>query len=126
MEPLIEKAREDMAKRLSIAAAQIDLVEATEVDWPDTSLGCPQPEMAYAEVITPGYLIILSAQGINFDYHTDQVATLVLCDETTDPSLPIEAAPSEPGVSPAGPVIIGPDDQVPVPSGTPCVRGCTQ
>jgi hypothetical protein len=40
---LIEKAKEDLAQRLSIPLSQINTVEAKEVFWPDASLGCPQP-----------------------------------------------------------------------------------
>jgi hypothetical protein len=33
----------------------------------------------YAQVITPGFLIVLAAQGQTYEYHTDQKATVVLC-----------------------------------------------
>ena len=26
--------------------------------WSDASLGCPQPDMGYAQVVTPGYLVL--------------------------------------------------------------------
>ena len=43
LEPLVEKAKEDLAQRLSIEMEQISLLEAKAVVWPDASLGCPQP-----------------------------------------------------------------------------------
>jgi hypothetical protein len=49
------------------------------VDWSDTSLGCPEPGMAYAQVITPGYLIVLGAAGQTYEYHTDEHSSVVLC-----------------------------------------------
>src|SRR5262245_58078822 len=51
---LIEIAKVDLAQRLSIPASQIKAIETNEVFWPDASLGCPQPGMAYSQVLTPG------------------------------------------------------------------------
>jgi hypothetical protein len=50
-----------------------------EQQWSDTSLGCPQEGFMYAQVITPGYLIVLEAQGQTYEYHTDTQANVVLC-----------------------------------------------
>ncbi len=62
--------KEDLAQRLNIPADQIHVVSVKAVDWPDTSLGCPKPNMSYAEVITPGFEIILKADGQEYTYHT--------------------------------------------------------
>ena len=65
----------DLAKRLDITADQIEAVRVESVEWPDTSLGCPQPGQAYAQVITPGQIVVLSANGQEYEYHTggDQI-----------------------------------------------------
>lgn len=44
------------------------------------SLGCPQPGMVYAEVLTPGYLILLEANNDEYEYHTDLQDTFTFCD----------------------------------------------
>lgn len=85
LEFLIEKAKEDLAQRLSISLSQIDLVEATEVVWPNASLGCPQPGMAYAEVLTPGYLILLNADNKEYQYHTSRSTEVIYCENPTPP-----------------------------------------
>lgn len=69
----------DLAKRLGIDASQIEAVRIEPVDWPDTSLGCPQPGQAYAQVITPGYLVILTAGGQEYEYHTN-LSQIVTCE----------------------------------------------
>jgi len=46
-------------------------VSAEAVEWPDASLGNPQPGMVYAQVVTPGYKIILSARGQQYEYHSE-------------------------------------------------------
>jgi len=81
MEALIEKAKEDLANHMSIDIAQISLVEAREVVWPDASLGCPQPGMKYRQVPEDGALIILQAQGIVYEYHSGGSRGLFLCEK---------------------------------------------
>lgn len=82
---LIETAIEDLAGRLSIPADQIELREAADVTWPDSSLGCPQPGMAYAEVLSPGYLVRLNANGLDFEYHAGKNGDIFLCNNPTPP-----------------------------------------
>lgn len=81
MESLIEKAKEDLAQRLSIEIAEIRLVEARDVVWPDSSLGCPQPGMKYRQVPEDGALIVLQAQGVEFEYHSGGSRGLFLCEK---------------------------------------------
>lgn len=85
---LIEQAKEDLAKRRSIPATQINLVEATEVEWNDSSFGCPQPGMSYLQVITPGYRIVLEVNGTLYEYHSNREAYFIYCEETNPPILP--------------------------------------
>ena len=89
LESLIEKAKDDLAQRLFISAAQISLVEAKEVFWPDSSLGCPQPGMRYIQVPEDGALIILRAQGKVYEYHNGGRHGLFLCEKIyKDPKVP--------------------------------------
>jgi hypothetical protein len=91
LQTLIEKAKIDLAKRLSIATDQISLVEAINVVWPDSSLGCPQEGMMYAQVLTPGFLILLEHAGNTFEYHTSNSTEIVTCE---NPSPPVPGIPS--------------------------------
>ncbi|MBI2919133.1 MAG: hypothetical protein HYY01_14255 [Chloroflexi bacterium] len=47
--------------------------------WPDASLGCPQPGVAYAQVATPGYRIILTSGGKEHHYHSDERGPPFFC-----------------------------------------------
>lgn len=60
-----------LAAELGISAEEIDVLSVARYEWPDTSLGCPEPERAYAQVVTPGYSVILRAQGGEYEVHTD-------------------------------------------------------
>jgi hypothetical protein len=75
----VELARDDLARRLALALDVIQLVSVEAVDWSDTTMGCPQPGMMYAQVITPGFLIVLEAAGQSYDYHTNEDSSVVLC-----------------------------------------------
>jgi len=83
--------KQDLAQRLNIAVDQIQIVSVKAVDWPDTSLGCPKPNMLYAEVVTPGFEIVLEANGQEYFYHTGG-GEFVLCEG----GLPV-GAPATPG-----------------------------
>ncbi len=72
MAPLVEQARADLAQRLGSSAESFKLKRAEAVEWRDTSLGCPKPGLMYAQVITPGYLIVLEANGKEYEYHADR------------------------------------------------------
>lgn len=95
LQALIERAKADLAQRLSIPASQIKAIETKEVFWPDASLGCPQPGIAYAQIPTPGYLIMLVYSGDQFEYHADTHGSTLFCENPTPPIVgtPIIAPP---------------------------------
>ena len=92
---IVEKAKADLVKQFGITANEIRVVEARATTWPDASLGCPQSDSVYAQVLTPGYWILLESDGRQYPYHTDQADQLILClrnpsnSETERPPLPI-------------------------------------
>lgn len=88
LQSLIEQASEDLANRLAISSEQISLLEITEVEWSDSSLDCPQPGMSYLQVITPGYRIVLQANGQSYNYHTNRDAYFVYCEDQIPPVAP--------------------------------------
>lgn len=67
--PYVDIAVADLAQRLGVDAGQITVESATLKQWPDSSLGCPQPGMQYAQVLTDGALIVLAADGKTYKYH---------------------------------------------------------
>lgn len=74
-------AVELIAARLDISPEEVEVMSVQAYEWPDTSLGCPEPGMTYAQVITPGYRVILRAEGDTFEVHTDEEGRIVvLCE----------------------------------------------
>jgi hypothetical protein len=87
LERQVLAAKADLAKRLGVDAGELEVVEAREVTWPDASLGCPEPGMMYAQVLTPGALIVLSHRGTEARYHAGRSAAPARCptDRAVDP-----------------------------------------
>ncbi len=79
LKEVIERARQDLAARLGRAIAEIRVVEARAVTWPDSSLGCPEPGRMYLQVLTPGYRVILEAEGQRYAYHAGRQGPPFLC-----------------------------------------------
>ena len=80
-EEALAAAIANLSQQTGVPADEITLVSMEATKWSDTSLGCPQEGYMYAQVITPGYLIVLAAQGQQYEYHTDQTTNVVLCQE---------------------------------------------
>ena len=76
----VRRAIEDLGKTIGERSAAIRLLRVEAVQWSDTSLGCPKEGMVYAQVITPGFLVVLEAKGRAYEYHTDADSFVTLCE----------------------------------------------
>ncbi len=75
-----------MAQRFSIPKDEIKVAAAYAVVWPDAGLGCSQSGMASAQVLTPGYLILLEYNAKTYEYHADKGTYVTYC---VNPSAPL-------------------------------------
>ena len=78
---LVEKASQDLSTRMAILLTEIKLVEVTEVVWPDAGLGCGKADMMYAQMLTPGYRIVLANGAAQYEYHTDKNQNMMFCEQ---------------------------------------------
>lgn len=53
-------------------AADLKLLSYAPADWPDTSLGCPEPDKSYVQVSTPGWKLLIDRRGEAYEFHTDR------------------------------------------------------
>jgi hypothetical protein len=60
-------ARAVVAERLGIAVADTRVWSVTPRAFADGSLDCPEPGLAYAQVVTPGHVVLVEAEGRRFD-----------------------------------------------------------
>ncbi|MEP7194493.1 MAG: hypothetical protein ABI903_16730 [Actinomycetota bacterium] len=79
LQRLVQAAIDDLALRLDVPAATIAVAFARPVLWPDRSLGCPQPGMAYPQVSVDGAKIELSTGGAVYSYHSGGSRLPFLC-----------------------------------------------
>ncbi len=79
MQAIVTQAKADLAKQLSINANLVELIEISFVSWPDKSLGCPKPGMAYTQVMVDGLLIRLKFGGQVYEYHSGGETPPFLC-----------------------------------------------
>lgn len=68
---IADAALQFVAGQLGIEREALHIQSVEAVQWPDASLGCPQPDMVYAAVITPGYLVMVERAGELYAVHTD-------------------------------------------------------
>jgi hypothetical protein len=76
---VVRLAAQSLAAELGMPADQVTVMQVEPRDWPDSSLGCPQPGMSYLQVITPGYRVVLAAGGRQYEYHTNNREHFVRC-----------------------------------------------
>lgn len=76
---VVKRAASALAAELGIGADAVRVTSAERTEWPDSSLGCPEPGKAYLQMITPGYRVLLHANGESYEYHTDLRDLAVRC-----------------------------------------------
>ena len=68
----VENARNDLAKRLKIDAADVKEHSAEDADFPDMALGAAEDGEMSGQMITRGWRIKLEAQGQTYEYRADK------------------------------------------------------
>jgi hypothetical protein len=76
---LVQAAIDDLVERTGADRAAIEVVSVDEVDWPNGSIGCPQPGMSYTQAIVNGTKIVLRYDGFEYDYHQGGSRPVLYC-----------------------------------------------
>lgn len=66
-----------LSEQTGIPLNQITVKDIQETEWPDLCLGAPQGHEMCADVITPGYIILLSTPKGDYTIHTDKIARYI-------------------------------------------------
>ena len=72
-----EAVREELARQLGLDPLDIQLAEITPVDWPDACLGLPGSGESCAQVVTPGFRVVVEAGGKSYEFRTNREGSLV-------------------------------------------------
>ena len=77
---LLDKIRTAVASEANVSAADVKVVSAKAVNWPNGALGCPKPGVMYTQAIVPGYRVELEASGRRFTYNASAKGAFKRCD----------------------------------------------
>jgi hypothetical protein len=58
-------------------SGEITFVSAKSVEWPNSCLGVTDADIACAEVITPGFIVLLERNGLEYTFNTDLAGNAV-------------------------------------------------
>jgi hypothetical protein len=95
-QPLPEQVRSkviaDAARRAATGTEAITIVSSQVVQWPDGSLGCPEPDEIYPQSPVAGYRVSVKAKGRAYDYRVGLPA------HATDAQMQIRVCEVPPGI----------------------------
>jgi len=97
----VDFALQDLSNRVgqSITVEDLDGWQWNQSNYPDTSLGCPQPGQVYSQEISPGYQFLLVYQGQTYDYRVSENGSVVILCTATELGTPVQPATTvTPGV----------------------------
>lgn len=115
----VGRAVVDLSAREGAPKADIRVVDVTRAEFPDTSLGMPEPGVAYAQVVTPGYVIELALGDAVYTYHAaGERVVLVQPDASDDRTDSGEAVKQIAAISEIGLSFAVPGDWVQLEPGT--------
>lgn len=73
-----------LAVNLGLQESEISVVSSTTIEFSDACMGVAMEGVMCAQMVTPGHIIVLEADGVQYEYHTDadgsriQPATLAM------------------------------------------------
>ncbi|MGE5378026.1 MAG: hypothetical protein ACM3XO_23435 [Bacteroidota bacterium] len=76
--PAQRAAISSLAKNLGLTPDRIKIVSTEAVEWPDSCLGVSVEGVMCSQVVTPGFRIVLEANGKQVEYHTNQDGSVVV------------------------------------------------
>ncbi len=82
---IMQALQADLLAKVTADSTQVQVTRAEFVQWPDGSLGCPQPGIEYTQAIVPGYWVVLEVEGQSFDYRVTEKGYFQLCTNKTPP-----------------------------------------
>ena len=89
-------ALEALAQSLGVPADQVRLVSSEAVTWPNGCMGVPRMGVLCTQAQVPGFKLVFSVNGKQYEYHTNLDGTIVV---PVDGRVPDPAsAPDSPGV----------------------------
>ncbi|MDX1621812.1 MAG: hypothetical protein R3320_12520 [Nitriliruptorales bacterium] len=86
LDDVIAEARSLVGEAAGVSEDDVELIEASEVTWPDGALGCPQPDQMYTQALVEGYRIVMEADGEEFYVHGAENQSPFICEDPQEPA----------------------------------------
>ena len=78
-EAILDPILKEAAKLANVSPQQLVIVRADAVVWNDGSLGCPEVGMEYAQMLTNGYWVVITAARQTYDFRVGSDGRFRLC-----------------------------------------------
>jgi hypothetical protein len=75
----IASAKADLALRLSVDEAGVELMQVRSVTWGSSAIGCPEADTNYTQAVVPGTLLLLKGMDAVHRYHGREGGDLFYC-----------------------------------------------
>jgi hypothetical protein len=69
--------RNQVSEILGVPVESIQLETIEPMEWPDGCLGLPAQDEVCTQAITPGWLLVFSADGQEYRFRADQTGTVI-------------------------------------------------
>lgn len=66
-----------LSTQLNVPLDQIQVIEATPIEWPDSCLGLGKLNESCLQVITNGFKVVARVGGQDYEFHTDQTGASI-------------------------------------------------
>jgi hypothetical protein len=76
---VIAAVQQAAADQVGLSPAEVHVQQVEAHQWGDSSLGCPRPGLLYSQVVTDGFLVVVTAADKTLEYHSDARGRVVLC-----------------------------------------------
>jgi hypothetical protein len=84
-EEAFRESVKDLSKKIGAPTRDIAGVVQEDATWPDSCLGCVKAGETCAQVLTPGYRIVLRVRDATYEYHTNRGDRVRLCSQSVVP-----------------------------------------
>lgn len=68
--------RNQVSETLGVPVESIQLESIEPMEWPDSCLGLGGPDESCAQAVTPGWLLVFTADGQEYRFRADQTGTV--------------------------------------------------
>ena len=69
--------RNQVSEMLGVPVESIQLESIEQMEWPDGCLGLGGPDESCIQAVTPGWLLVFSADGQEYRFRADQTGTVL-------------------------------------------------